>query len=172
MAIEIRPLRKSDRREDFRCGDPDLDNFFQRFAGQNQFRYHIGVTYVAIDGVTILGFVTVASGSLEVDELAGGVRLPTGYPLPILRVGRLAVDSRFQGQGLGKLLLSHAFLLALRQRESTGCVGIVVDAKQRAVPFYQKFGFRLLKDVLEGEIKVHPSPLPMFLPIRSIPTAT
>lgn len=172
MAIEIRPLRKTDRREDFRCGDPDLDIFFQRFAGQNQFRYHIGVTYVAADDATIYGYMTVASGSIEVDELAGSVKLPTGYPLPILRVGRLAVDHRYQGRGLGKQLLLQALLLALQQRDLAGCVGVVVDAKRNAAPFYQNFGFRILRDVLEGEVQVHPSPLLMFLPIRSIASAS
>lgn len=172
MTIQIRPLRKTDRREGFGCGDPDLDIFFQRYAGQNQFRYHIGVTYVAADDATIYGYLTVASGSIEVDEMATSAKLPTGYPLPILRVGRLAVDQRYQGQGLGKQLLLYAFLLALQQKELTGCVGVVVDAKRLAVPFYQKFGFQILNDVLEGEIRVHPSPLLMFLPIRSIPTAS
>ena len=56
MAIEIRLLHKADRRDEFRCGDPDLDSFFHRFAGQNQFRYHIGVTYVAVDDATICGY--------------------------------------------------------------------------------------------------------------------
>lgn len=172
MSIQIRPLRKADHRTDFRSGDPDLDVFFHRFAGQNQFRHHIGVTYVATDDQTILGYLTVASGSIEIDELSGAVRLPPNYPLPILRVGRLAVDNRFQGRGIGKQRLRYAFLLALQQRELTGCVGIIVDAKHNAIPFYQRFGFQLLEGVIEGEGKGHPSPKPMFLAIDSVPAST
>ena len=48
MAIQIRPLQPSDPRQDFISGQIDLDTFFQRYAGQNQFRHHIGVTYVAL----------------------------------------------------------------------------------------------------------------------------
>lgn len=169
MMIQIRPLRKTDHRQSFRCGDPDLDLFFHRYAGQNQFRHHIGVTYVATDDERIYGYLTVASGSIEVDELSGIARLPPSYPLAILRLGRLAVDSRFQGQGIGKLLLRYAFLLAHQQSERTGCVGIVVDAKPEAIPFYLRYGFQVLENVLEGEVRSHPSPTPMFLSIKSIP---
>lgn len=172
MALQIRPLRKSDRREEFRCGQPDLDLFFHRYAGQNQFRHHISVTYVAADGETIIGYVAVASGSIEVDELSGKATLPQGYPLPILRVGRLAVDQRFHGQGVGRQLLRFALLLALQQRDLTGCVGVVVDAKRDAVSFYRQYGFQPMQGVLEGDIRSLPSPVPMFIPIRSIPERT
>ena len=49
MAIEVRPLRETDNRATFRSGDPDLDHFFARYAGQNQFRHHTGTTYVAVE---------------------------------------------------------------------------------------------------------------------------
>lgn len=169
MTIQIRPLRRSDDRDDFTSGEPDLDIFFRRYAGQNQFRHHIGVTYIAVDDGTILGYLTVASGSIEADHLTDVTKTPPGYPLPILRIGRLAVDNRYQGLGLGKHLLRHAFVLALQQKEASGCVGIVVDAKPSAVPFYLRFGFQLLEGVLEGKMRGYPAPLPMFLPIKSIP---
>jgi hypothetical protein len=91
--MEIRGLREDDDRSRFRSGDVDLDRFFHRFAGQNQFRHHVGVTYVAIDGGSILGFVTIAPGQIEIDALPPTSRkaLPR-YPLPVLRLARLAVD--------------------------------------------------------------------------------
>lgn len=168
MAIQIRPLQPSDDRKAFCCGQPDLDTFFQRYAGQNQFRFHIGVTYIAVDAATIYGYVTVASGSIEVDALPASSKLPRTYPLPILRLGRLAVEQRHQGEGIGKSLLQHILRLALRQRETVGCVGIVVDAKPTAVTFYQRYGFQPIVDVLEGQLGGYPMPISMFLPIKSI----
>ena len=60
MSVQIRVLVPGDDRSQFSSGNPDLDQFFHRFAGQNQFRHHIGVTYVAVDGDEFLGFVTVS----------------------------------------------------------------------------------------------------------------
>src|ERR1700680_1883204 len=63
--MEIRALRESDDREGFRSGDADLDRFLHKYAGQNQFRHHIGTTYIAIEENRIAGFATVAPGHLE-----------------------------------------------------------------------------------------------------------
>lgn len=86
MSVQIRVLAPGDDRGRFSSGNPDLDRFFQRFAGQNQFRHHIGVTYVAVDGNAMLGFVTVSPSEIEIDALPAERRrrLPR-YPLPVLR---------------------------------------------------------------------------------------
>ena len=168
MEYQIRPLQKSDNRKEFESGQADLDYFFRRYAGQNQFRHHIGVTYIATDEDTIFGYMTVAMGTLEVEELPEKKSLSEHYPLPILRLGRLAVDNRYQGQEIGKQLLRHAFKLALQQRDTVGCVGVVIDAKTEAIEFYQKFGFRLIDELMEGEVRGNPPPNPLFLPIKSI----
>src|ERR1700722_1890547 len=99
--MEIRALRESDDRASFRSGDPDLDRFLAKYAGQNQFRHHIGVTYVAVDKDRIYGYATVAAGAIEIDPLPATKqkKLPQ-YPLPILRLGRLAVAESAQGQGV------------------------------------------------------------------------
>jgi GNAT superfamily N-acetyltransferase len=166
--IEIRALRPSDDRAPFRSGDPDLDRFFQQFAGQNQFRHYVGVTYVAADEGTIVGFATVAAADVEIDALPAAVhgKLPR-YPLPVLRLARLAVDQSAQGQGVGLELLRFVLRLALRMAGDYGCVGVVVDAKPDAVPFYTKYGFTPV-ELLEGQSDARPAPTPMFLPIRVI----
>ncbi len=168
MEYRIRTLRKNDNRREFESGQTDLDLFFKRFAGQNQFRHHIGVTYIATNEESIFGYITVAMGSLETEEIPDNKKLPSNYPLPVLRLGRLAVDARYHGKGIGKQLLRHAFVLALQQRDAVGCIGMVVDAKPEAIKYYQKFGFRLVGEAVEGNIKGNPPPKPMFLPIRSI----
>ena len=58
--IEVRILKPSDDRTRFRSGNTDLDRFFVRYAGQNQFRHHIGTTYVAVENNSIKGFATVS----------------------------------------------------------------------------------------------------------------
>ena len=65
----------ADDRSQFRSGDPDLDRFFHKFAGQNQFRHHVGVTYVAVEDRRVLGFATVAPGHVEIDGLPVAARL-------------------------------------------------------------------------------------------------
>ena len=52
----------------------DLDRFFRQFAGQDQFRHHVGVTYLAVDDQHILGFATVAAAHVEIDGLPHAAR--------------------------------------------------------------------------------------------------
>lgn len=167
MTVEIRALRESDPRDAFRSGDEALDLFFHRYAGQNRFRHHIGVTYVAVAGTQILGFVTVSPATLDAEALPDGRRMPP-YPIPVLRVARLAVASTAQGHGIGRALLRFSIELAERQRDEVGCVGVLVDAKPNAVSFYEPYGFVKLESV-EGVLAVAPRPTPMYLPLGSVP---
>ena len=163
--MEIRALRDTDDRTAFRSGEADLDRFLAKYAGQNQFRHHIGVTYVARDAERIVGYATVAAGTLEAESLPASQRkkLP-GYPLPVLRLARLAVDVTAQSRGVGTALLRHTFRLAVEMSERFGCVGIVVDAKAGAVDFYSRLGFSAI-ELVEGGIASRPEPLAMFLPL-------
>ena len=169
--MEIRALAKADDRSAFRSGDPDLDAFFQKYAGQNQFKHHVGATYVATEEGRICGYITVAPADIDGDDLPAALRrrLPA-YPLPVLRVGRLATDVATRGQGVGKALLRYAFALAREMRDKYGCVGVLVDAKPGAVDFYAKYGFVAL-DVVEGQSDARPQPLVMFLPLAEIESA-
>lgn len=90
------------------------------------------------------------------------------YPVPILRLARLAVDRAVQGGGVGRLLLRHTFELAERMRDEFGCVGVLVDAKPDAVDFYRPYGFEEIQAV-EGESQQRPRPVPMFLPLAAVP---
>jgi len=82
--LEPRALRPEDDLGPFRSGTPALDYFFQQFAGQNQFRHHIGTTYIAVEEGRILGYATVSPAHLECEKLAEAERkrLPN-YPLPV-----------------------------------------------------------------------------------------
>jgi GNAT superfamily N-acetyltransferase len=171
VAIEVRLLGETDNRSSFQSGDEQLDLFFRRYAGQNQFRHHIGTTYVAVESETILGFATVTVGHLEIEDLPPGLRkkLPD-YPLPILRLTRLAVDRNAQGTGVGERLMRTVFSVAIELREKLGCVGVVVDAKRGAENYYSRYGFVVL-EVIEGAIEERPTPKPMFLPLSAVAQA-
>jgi GNAT superfamily N-acetyltransferase len=170
--MEIRALRPSDDRSTFESGDEALDRFFRKYAGQNQFRHYLGVTYVAVDESRVLGFATVAPGQLEIEELPASARkrVPR-YPLPILRLARLAVDRSAQSQGLGMQLLQYVCRLAATMADDYGCAGVVVDAKPEAVAFYAKYGF-VPYETLEGQSEARPRPTTMFLAMRAIKAAS
>jgi GNAT superfamily N-acetyltransferase len=169
--MEIRALREGDDRSQFRCGEPDLDRFFHKFAGQNQFKHYVGVTYVAVEDTRVLGFATISPAHVEIEGLPATARkkLPR-YPLPVLRLARLAVDESARGQGLGAQLLRFVLQLALRMADAYGCVGVVVDAKPDALDFYARYGFMPV-EALEGQSDARPQPTPMFLSLRSIKKA-
>jgi GNAT superfamily N-acetyltransferase len=169
--VEIRRLAPEDDRQGFSSGQADLDRFFEHYAGQNQFKLRLAVTYVAVLDTRIVGFATIAPSSIERATLPNPrlrKRLPS-YPLPVLRLARLAVDIRAQGVGIGRALLRHVLGLAIEQRDRLGCVGVVTDAKPEAVSFYEKLGFRALEGVREGELPG--APVSMFLGIETIAAA-
>lgn len=169
--VELRLLARDDDRSDFSCGQPDLDRFFEHYAGQNQFKLHLAVTYVALVEGRIVGFATVAASSIEralVPSARLRKRLPA-YPLPVLRLARLGVDMRAQSLGIGRALLRHVLTLAVEQRDRLGCVGVVVDAKPEALRFYESVGFVPIAGVLEGLL--HGEPQPLFLAIDVIASA-
>ncbi len=169
MGVELRALLESDDRTAFTCGQADLDRLFHHFAGQNQFKHHLCVTYVAAADGVILGFATVTAGSIERQHLPPVRKRPPAYPLPVLRLARLGVDVRAQKAGIGRALLQHVLLLALKQRDTIGCGGVLADAKPDAVAFYARYGFGSVQDLKEGAL--HGEPSVMFLSIETIATS-
>jgi GNAT superfamily N-acetyltransferase len=129
----------------------------------------LGVTYVAEAGGHLVGFVTVAPAAIEIDVLLPPLakRLPR-YPLPVLRVARLAVAAQARGQGIGQALLRFALHLARRTAADVGCIGVVVDVKPGAEAFYRRFAFEPIASI-EGGLHERPEPQPMFLPLSAIP---
>lgn len=170
MNVSVRRLRPADDRSTFRCGQVDLDRFFAKYAGQNQFRHHVGTTYVAVDDADrILGFATVSASQIEIRDfpVTRAKRLPN-YPLPALRLARLAAHRNFHGAGIGSTLLRAVFVLARRMAHSFGCVGVLVDAKPDAIAYYERFGFFELT-ALRGALGDRPEPTVMFLELGAIP---
>jgi len=168
--IEISKLRPEDRREDFHSGNDELDRFFHRYAGQNQFRHHIGTTYVAKnDKGTILGFVTLSASEIISSTHPSKRKKNFAYPLPVLRLARLAVSSKAQGSKVGEKLLKMTFEMAKKMSSDIGCVGVVVDAKAEAKTYYERYGFSEIP-VEKGKLFTHPQTIMMFLSIKEIPS--
>ena len=169
--VSIRALQESDDTRAFSSGDADLDRFLHRYAVRNQFVEHIGTPYLAVEGDLILGYATVAPANIRGEDFpqTRARKLPR-YPLPALRLARLAVSLDGRGRGMGSRLLRYVFALALETARTLGCVGVLVDAKPGAVGFYEGVGFMRM-DVVEGRGGGHPAPAPMFLHIEAIRAA-
>jgi ribosomal protein S18 acetylase RimI-like enzyme len=133
-------------RAGFTCGVPALDDYLRQRAGQHQ-REGIATTHVLIDDAQparILGYCTLSAAQLLLCELRepDRQRLPA-YPVPAVRMGRLAVASAERGKGHGQALLGHAVNRALSVRQTMGVRVLLVDAADaQAAAFYQAHGFR------------------------------
>jgi GNAT superfamily N-acetyltransferase len=166
--MEIRALKATDERALFRSGQPDIDAFFLRYAGQNQFRHHIGVTYVMLRDNAIAAYVTLSAGDIEPSNLPhdAGTGLP-GYFAPVLRIARLGVDERAQREGVGTKMLHASAIIAAEMRARVGCVGMVVDAKPESARFYEVRGFRRLP-VTSRAAGAGAPPLRLFSDLRHL----
>jgi ribosomal protein S18 acetylase RimI-like enzyme len=142
LACRFEVLAGHHDRRVFSCGVAELDRYFQQQVTQD-IRRRITNCFVAItEDDAIAGYYTLASGSIPITELPEepAKRLPRYPSLPAVRIGRLAVDAKFRGQGFGRLLLWDAAARALRAEQAN--FTLLVDAKDdAAVAFYQHYGF-------------------------------
>jgi GNAT superfamily N-acetyltransferase len=134
--------------ENFDCGEPALNLYFERYSGQD-IRRHYATMFVAVRESTkqIIGFYTLSSASIKLSLLRSSLqkKLPKYPDIPAIRLGRLAVDKSMQGQGIGGELLADAVIRSLHS--VAAWAALVVDAKdERACDFYNKYGFLALPD--------------------------
>lgn len=134
-------------RAGFRCGEPTLDDFLSRYSSQSH-RLGLATTHVLIDDqapARIIGYASVAMAQMDLEALQpeDRRRLPR-YPLPALRLARLAIATAEQRKGHGEALLGYVIDRALTLRQSeVGVCAVLVDAlHDRAAAFYAEYGFR------------------------------
>lgn len=164
----IRKLEATDDVSCFRSGNDDLDRYLHRYAQVNQVQFGIGVTYLAFEAGVIAGVVTVSAAegkAVDFDSLRRK-KFPR-YPLPVLRLARLAVAAAWQRKGIGNQLMRHVLGLALRMERESGCLGVLVDAKPQAIKYYHQFGFEP-KPAAEGHVVAPEALLTVFLPLETI----
>ena len=125
----------------FECGEPALDSWLKKRALQNE-ETGASRTYVLRAGQEIAGYYALANGALAHAEAAGRVRRNMPDPAPVIILGRLAIASKFQGRGIGAVLLRDAVLRIVQAAEIAGIRAILVHAiSDQAKRFYEKYGF-------------------------------
>jgi GNAT superfamily N-acetyltransferase len=127
--------------QDFDSGSPPLDDWLRRRALRNEAE-GASRTYVLCRGEQVVAYYCLATGAILQAEAPGRVRRNMPNPIPVVVLGRLAVDRRFQGRGLGKALLRDATLRTLQAADIAGIRALLVHAKdERGQAFYARSGF-------------------------------
>ena len=140
----IEPLGTKHDRAAFSCGVPAMDAYLHKQARQD-LKKHVAAPFVITpDGKTVAGFYTLSQYAVKLDTVPDELakKLPKYPMVPATLIGRLAVDSRFRGQGLGEKLLMDALNRSLRSSTELAAAAVIVDAKdEAAASFYRKYGF-------------------------------
>lgn len=160
----IDPLSSQHDRHAFFCGVAALDRYIRQQASQD-IKRRTAACYVASETNSnrIAGYYTLSAGDMALTEVPEpmALKLPR-YPfIPVARIGRLAIDTGFQGQRLGAALLWDAAEKAARAE--MGVFALVVDAKdERSANFYRHHGF----------VAFYSDPLRLFLPLATVRKCT
>jgi GNAT superfamily N-acetyltransferase len=158
-------ISKKHDREAFDCGDEALNEFLRRYARKSHERGG-AKTFLAIEDAgdnSILGFYSLSPASLDYARTPEIVRRGLArHDVPGFRLARLAVDHRFQGQGIGGQLLLAAGRRCLLAAAEVGGVVMVIDAKnERVAAWYASYGAVPLLD----------APLTLLLPLATVEAA-
>jgi predicted N-acetyltransferase YhbS len=135
------PLAELHELNDFFCGVTSLDDWLKRRARANQVS-GASRTYVVADGHKAVGYYALASGALATTDSVGRFRRNMPDPIPVVVLGRLAVDRSQQAKGVGRGLFRDCALRVARAADMIGIRGIVVQAiSDQAKAFHQALGF-------------------------------
>lgn len=144
MPITFEPLAKRHDRSHFRCGEAELDEWFQKRAGQDE-RRNVARVFVALDDASqIVGFYSLSAFTLSLDEVPDDIaaKLPRYDHIPAALIGRLARHEQSRGKGIGEILIADALHRIVNVAQDLAVFAIVVEAKNgSASNFYQSFGF-------------------------------
>jgi GNAT superfamily N-acetyltransferase len=135
------PLSTSHELDGFDCGEPSLDDWLKRRALKNQ-ASGASRCFVLCERDSVIGFYSLSAGAIHHEAAPKPMRRNMPDPLPILLLGRLAIDRRHHNQGLGRALLRDAMLRAARVAGNAGVFAILVHAlSEQAKRFYLSRGF-------------------------------
>lgn len=126
----------------FNSGVSMLDDWLRRHAARNQ-ETGASRTYVIRRQSEVVGYYTLAFGAVAQAEASGRARRNMPDPIPVMVLGRLAIDKRIQGQGVGRALLRDAVLRTMQAAEIAGIRAVLVHAiSEDAKRFYERCGFQ------------------------------
>jgi ribosomal protein S18 acetylase RimI-like enzyme len=139
-------LGDGDDRAAFLCGGDALDGYFRTQVTQD-IRRRITNCFVLVETATnqVSAYYTLSAASIPLVDLPPdeAKRLPRYPTLPAVRIGRLAVDRRYQRRGLGELMLMNAVHRTMQ--DAAAAFALLVDAKNdQATTFHHRYGFRLI----------------------------
>ncbi len=136
------PLADHHLLADFDSGVPSLDDWLRRRARANQ-ASGTSRTFVLCEGERVVAYYALASGAVTVTEASGRFRRNMPDPIPVVVLGRLAIDRSLQGQGIGRALVRDALLRVAQAGEAIGIHGVLIHAlSEQARAFYLAVGFK------------------------------
>ena len=138
-----RPIEATDNPTGFASGEESLDRYLADRALTNHLA-DLGRCYICVDAETdkVLGYYTLSAVAVAHAQLPGKVRRNAPNPVPAVLMGRLAVDAKAQGSGLGRFLVRDAILSTLAAADRMGVRILLVHAlHEQAATFYAKLGF-------------------------------
>jgi GNAT superfamily N-acetyltransferase len=135
------PLAEHHNVLDFQSGEETLDLWLKRRALKNQIS-GASRTFVACEAARVVAYYALASGAVAAESSPGRFRHNMPDPIPVIILGRLAVDQSFHGKGLGRGLIQDAGRRVLQAADTIGIRGILVHALSApAKAFYERIGF-------------------------------
>lgn len=140
------PLTEQHNLDDFDSGEAVLDDWLRRRALANM-AIAASRTYVvcAVGGRGVIGFYALAMGQILNQAASGAMRRNMPRQIPVVILGRLAIDRNWQGQGLGAAMLRDAVERSVRAAgEVAACLLVVHAISPAAEAFYRHFGFTRL----------------------------
>lgn len=161
-AFHIEALTKTHIRTEFTCGKEALDRYIQHQARQDAEK-HVAAPFVLVapPSKKVLGYYTLSSSAVDLLDLPPDLvkKLPRYPHMPVILLGRLAVDLSLKGRGQGEFLLMDALSRSWHTAGEIGAMAVLVDAKDAgAKAFYEHFGFIPLQSL----------PMRLFLPMQTV----
>ncbi|MDN7695887.1 GNAT family N-acetyltransferase [Burkholderia cenocepacia] len=156
--LVVAALEAAHDRSRFACGTPALDRYLREVVTQDV-RRRVAACFVMLDGNVVAGYYTLSAASVALTDLPHAIarKLPRYPAIPVVRMGRLAVDQAYRGRRLGAALLVNALQRAAKSE--IAAVALTVDAKdETAAAFYRHFGFASLTS----------DPLALFMPLATV----
>lgn len=146
----------------FSCGKASLDDFLRLYATHNE-KSGYSRTFVALDGSRVVGYYSLSASVIAFDQAPLElVRRSPRYPIPAIRLARLAVDASCHGQGIGSDALFDAYARVLKLADDIGVRVLEIDAiDEQARSFYLRYGASPFPD----------SPLHLFVTLAHLRSA-